>query len=195
MRVITPDELTSDVVRSILQGLPHGRYIVALDTEKARLRDFSGQAVLVVWTGSGLYFVSEKFPIATHPGQVRTTASGTPDVDRDGKRDVAWAIPGEPYELKPKRNRSGRFDPTTKTQRVYRDTKGAGTWVGLDKSKVYDATAIQLHAGTHKPISIGCFTVPGNQWEEVAEKIEAFADGEPIALVFAHAEALEGASC
>lgn len=154
-----------------------GLWLVGLDRPDASVRDYSGEASLYKVSGDDITLVYGPVPWASHPGQVKTNADGTPDVDGDGQRDVAWTIPGLAYRMKSKRSSSGRFNPVTKTQHVYRDTQKAGRFIDLDYT-IYEATAIQYHAGgSSKPTSVGCWTSPPREFEKMAAAIEKHANG------------------
>ena len=171
-------------------GRLDGLWLVGLDSESADYRKYSGEALLILIDGEQAKILYGPFPFSSHPGQVRTNATGTPDVDKDGKRDVAWAAEGVAYPMKGKRNSGNRFDPTTKYQPVYRDTSGAGNYVGVvaNSPKMWPGTAIQFHAGTSsKPVSVGCLTAPPKYFDECAKRIEALKVSS-WRLVFEHRE-------
>lgn len=169
-----------------------GLWLVALDSEVANYRNYSGKCALFMLDGVQTLKVTRDYPFSSHPGQIRTEASGTPDVDKDGLKDVAWAIPRYTYSYHGKRSSSDRFNPTTKTQPVLRNLQGHETFkeVRAFNSKIYQATDIQVHAGSsRKPVSIGCFTLPPDDYKALAERIESLKVSS-FRLVFAHTETL-----
>ena len=157
-------------------GSKDGVWVVGVDSERGNYRKYSGKCAAFRVAGGEISKLSGWFDFSSHPGQIRTEASGTPDVNTDGKRDVAWALEGVIYSFKGRRSSSGRFDPTTAQQPVLRNIEGQETYYDVFQAhpKVYPATAIQLHAGTsHKPGSVGCFTLPPGPYANLAEVIEA----------------------
>lgn len=154
------------------QALPEsmeGLWLIGFDARGPKLRAYTGTAYLVEIKGSKHWLLGEPVAWAFHPGQVTTTAA--PDVDGDGRADIAWTIPGIIYECHALR-RDGRFDPVTKTQPAFRNTRQDGR--NPAGSLVYPATGIQYHAGlADRPSSIGCWTSPPADFERVAEIIEA----------------------
>lgn len=185
------DESTARaIIASTNQEKPDGVWLVGLDSELANVRSYSGVCKLVVVEGERYAELSPALPWSTHPGQIRTTASGTPDVDGDGLRDVAWALPRTVYPMRGKRNSGGRFNPATTVQPVLRNHTGAACYrdVRLASAKVWSATAIQLHAGaSHKPVAIGCFTLAPKHFDVLAPLIEKHAS-RGFRIAFAHVE-------
>ena len=172
-----------------------GLWLVCLDSEKADYRKYSGEAVLVLIDGTRSKVLLGPFPFSSHPGQISTAATGTPDVDGDGRRDVAWALEGVVYTLRGKRNKSDRFDPVDKYQPVLRNMNGERTYDDVVRysPRWYPATAIQYHAGSSsKPISVGCFTSPPDSFKAVAQRIESL-NVSSWRLVFEHKETYEDA--
>lgn len=154
------------------QRLPdslEGLWLVGFDALDPKLRAYTGTAYLVEIAKGEPRLLAEPVVWAYHPGQLATTAA--PDVDGDGRADIAWTIPGVIYECHALR-RNQRFDPATKTQPVYRNTRGDGR--NPSGSLVYPATGIQYHAGNKdRPSSIGCWTSPPADFERIARIIEA----------------------
>lgn len=184
------EKIARAVIARTCAARPDGVWLVGVDSEHADVRHYSGQCALVLVDGERTAMLTPSLPWSTHPGQVRTTASGTPDVDGDGKRDVAWALPATIYPMKGRPNSAGRFNPATDTQPVYRDVSGAGTFAGVREANanVYPATAIQLHAGSSsKPVAIGCFTLPPKQFETLSSAIQRHASSG-FRLCFEHVE-------
>lgn len=172
-----------------------GLWLVGLDSEKADYRKYSGEALLILIDGERAKTLYGPFPFSSHPGQISTAAAGTPDVDGDGKRDVAWGLEGVAYTLRGKRNRGDRFDPVDKFQPVLRNMNGERTYDDVVRysPRWYPATAIQYHAGSSsKPVSIGCFTSPPSDYKAVAQRIEAL-NVSSWRLVFEHKETYEDA--
>lgn len=173
-----------------------GVWLVGTDSEHASVREYSGECMLVLVDGDRIAGLTPSLPWSTHPGQIRTTASGTPDIDGDGKRDVAWALPRTVYPMNGRRSSSGRYNPSTPVQPVLRNHTGASTFaqVRAASAKVWSATAIQLHAGaSNKPVAIGCFTLPPKAYSVLSEALGRYAPSK-FRILFDHVEALEQCS-
>jgi 3D (Asp-Asp-Asp) domain-containing protein len=143
-----------------LRGLdPQGR--VHLEGNR-KVRAYNGTFVVIWIDDKGKPRVAH-FAGATTPGQERTKASGTPDPNKDGVKDIAHLSPGV-YRYK-----SGTFKglsayrPISKTP-CYRDTNHDGR---IDKSERKAsksrgdlATGILFHRGRDtRPSSVGCQTM------------------------------------
>lgn len=160
--------------------------------QKAFTRSYTGKlAVFRVNKEGKLEEMSPPITSASHTGQFNTDADGTPDVDGDNVKDIAYIRDGHTaeYRLSPNR-RNGRFVPTEDAQ-AFRDTNHNGRidmsekYIDSDKSgaiddaeqsednlRLYKATAIQIHEGTqHVPVSVGCITMPPDQFEHFTETI------------------------
>lgn len=167
----------------ILPIATRGLYMLILDEappetpDRNYLRKFTGSAVLVRAFGNGDFeVIGSPFSVSAHPGQATTTSSGTPDVDGDGQRDIAWIMTDTAYLFRGKRSGSNRrFNTVTYESPVHRDFTNKGTLDRVERTMIYPATAIQYHddGGAGRPISVGCITSPIREYNKVAEWIEA----------------------
>lgn len=123
-----------------------------------------------------------EFAGATHPYQSTTNASGTPDVDGDGLRDVGTIKPGR-YLLKRQQKPPGH--PSLHLVKLdekdgiptWRDTDHNGQITAADSSAFLLATEVLLHPGftstqlgkTTAYSSIGCQTARVEDVQAVAE--------------------------
>ena len=116
---------------------------------------------------------------ASHPGQFSTRASGTPDVNRDGRRDIAHIRPGV-YRYRTRPNGSGRFNPVDNGEfrNSARDTNQNGVIDGRERDQNHAATAIQIHVGNStRPSSVGCQTLPPSDYREFQQAIRGANTG------------------
>lgn len=138
------------------------------------LRSFTGYGVLVEYKDGVSKPLTPPFPVSSHPGQATTRASGTPDVNLDGKADIAWIRQNLVYDFQTKRSGSRmRFNPKNYISPTHRDILDKGTLSENEREKLYDATAIQYHSdeGAGKPISVGCITSPLWAYDNVASPV------------------------
>lgn len=140
--------------------------------DSAYLRAYTGTCLLVdVESRAALTPI---LPYAHHPGQRTTTARGTPDVDGDGQRDIAWTLPHVQYLFRSRPNSAGRHDPAGSVQPVRRWLTRSRSW-----SDVVPGTAIQLHAGRQdRPVSIGCWTLPPDAYAVLTQAIQRCGEHE-----------------
>ena len=119
---------------------------------------------VVLWRDSAGNAHVETFLGSTTPGQAATRYSGTPDVDRDGTRDIAHIRPGvhAGYQRRTYKGRSayGTWDTTP----TYRDTNQDGRISDAEaRASVRRgdlATGILFHRGnSNRPASVGCQTM------------------------------------
>ncbi len=126
-------------------------------------RSYSGETSVFRAENGRLVEVSgDPMRSASHPGQFRSSAS--PDVNGDGRGDVAHIRPGV-YDYSTRMGGSGgnRFNPIDDGQfrNSARDTNGDGVIDGAETDRRYSASAIQIHMGnSNSPSSIGCQTMP-----------------------------------
>ena len=151
-------------------------WIVGIDKFMAgdikEVRSYSGEALLIRIEDDGTHVVEYgPFPWSTHPGQLTTNASGTPDVNKDGKKDIGWTIEHNVYPLQTRPTTNGRYNPTVKWQPVLRDTLHKGDIAAMPQ-KLMQADYVQLHVGGSKrPSSVGCWTVPPLEYAKLQKAI------------------------
>lgn len=199
-------EITEEIVKYVLSGSIEeqkdgtiakvtsldGVWIIALDSMRAKHSDYSGVCQVVLIDGERIMMLEPQFRFSSHPGQIRTSLEGTPDVNKDGLRDVAWCIPRFVYTYSSKLSSSNRYNPTTRTQPVYRNESGKYTFEEILKMnpKRYPATHIQIHAGSSsKPVSVGCFTLPPHDFTRLVDTI-AKLKVSTFRLAFEHTESI-----
>lgn len=149
------------------------------------LRSFTGVGILVLLEKGVIQIIGSPFLASSHPGQKSTNASGTPDVNRDGKRDIAWLMPSVVYRFKGRRTGSNkRFNPVDYITPVNRDYQTQGWIDSSERKRVFSATATQYHddGGTGVPISVGCLTSPLKDYNRVAGWIEELKQKEFIGI-------------
>jgi peptidoglycan hydrolase-like protein with peptidoglycan-binding domain len=135
------------------------------------LRSYTGQtSVFRAENGRLVEQNSNPLRSASHPGQF-STRSGTPDVNGDGRRDIAHVRPGV-YQYGVRTSNS-RFNPTNDAQfRVARDLNQDGVIDAREANRGYSASGIQIHAGTSsRPSSTGCQTMPPNDFRAFQDAI------------------------
>ena len=126
-------------------------------------RSYSGETSVFRAENGRLVEVSgDPMRSASHPGQFRSSAS--PDVNGDGRGDVAHIRPGV-YDYNTRTGGKGgnRYNPVDDGQfrNSARDTNGDGVIDGGEADRRYSASAIQIHMGnSNSPSSIGCQTMP-----------------------------------
>jgi hypothetical protein len=142
----------------------------------AYLRSYTGQTSVFRAEGGRLVEVSSS-PLrsASHPGQMRSGDS--PDVNRDGRGDVAHIRPGV-YQYTTRLGGKGgnRFNPIEggNFNNAARDLNGNGVIDGNERNQSYRATAIQWHAGNaNSPSSIGCQTMPPADYNRFIRDIQS----------------------
>lgn len=137
------------------------------------VRSYTGETSVFRVQDGQLREVTGPLDSASHPGQFATRASGTPDVNRDGRADVAHIRPGV-YRYNTGTNGRGRFNPITNAEfrNSARDTNQDGTIDGSETNREHAATAIQIHVGrADGPSSVGCQTLPPNDYNRFRQGI------------------------
>lgn len=127
------------------------------------LRSYSGQTSVFEYKNGRLQEVNDRvYRSASHTGQFNSSLS--PDVNRDGRGDIAHIRPGV-YNYTTRMHRSGgkrRLNPLDNGEfrNSTRDLNHNGTIDGRERDLNYSATAIQIHEGLNSgPSSIGCQTL------------------------------------
>lgn len=161
-----------------------GIYLLAFDDrwpvryDREWHRTYTGEAALFLFeeTKSGAMnaiSVGEPIPWSTHPGQRSTRNRGTPDVNNDGRKDIAYAVDRVAYEYRIVPNSRNRYNTTAHRVPVHRDAYAPFGALNDDDLDLYPGTAVQLHAGKDGyPTSIGCSTAPPADYDRLCEWLD-----------------------
>jgi hypothetical protein len=103
------------------------------------------------------------FPGSTTPGQAKTSYSGTPDANKDGKKDIAHLAP-QIIQYKSRTYKAKSADGNGKRVPCYRDTNQDGRMDEAEKKASIErrdtADGILFHRGAeNRPSSVGCQTM------------------------------------
>ncbi|MBI2572095.1 MAG: peptidoglycan-binding protein [Candidatus Schekmanbacteria bacterium] len=136
--------------------------------------DYTGQTSVFRCENGRLVEQIDGAPLqsASHPGQLTTSFSGTPDVNNDGGKDIAHLRPGV-YEYRSRPTGNGRYNPADNRRfDVARDTNHNGVIDGSEVDRGYRAGGIQIHAGgANRPSSVGCQTLPPNDYSRFQDAL------------------------
>lgn len=119
---------------------------------------------------------------ASHPGQASTNGRFT-DVNGDGNADIAHLRAGV-YDYG-SQSRSGRFNPTDhRSMKVARDLDQDGAIDRNEAARDYYATSLQWHeGGSSRPSSVGCQTMPPDDYRQFSDAVGAGDGGFTYVLV------------
>jgi peptidoglycan hydrolase-like protein with peptidoglycan-binding domain len=181
------------LLRSFGQWPPEsGRaYVIQIDQDSpppeashtdrwAYVRSYSGQ--MAVFYGDAGRLIEQQSPLrsASHPGQFKVDKAKPPDVNGDGEPDIAWLRPGV-YHYRSNPNDDGRYNPANLAEfrGVARDYTHDGVIDEEEAQGRYQAAGIQIHvSGSAGPASIGCQTLPPDEFQRLQRAIEQANRGQ-----------------
>lgn len=146
----------------------------------AYVRSYSGQ-MIVCYVDTGR-LIEQQSPLrsASHPGQFEAIKARPPDVNGDGEPDIAWLRPGI-YHYRSQPNDDGRYNPANLAEfrSVARDYTHDGVIDEEEAEGRYSAAGIQIHvSGASGPASIGCQTLPPDEFARLRPAIERANRGQ-----------------
>ncbi|OGQ85300.1 MAG: hypothetical protein A2289_10860 [Deltaproteobacteria bacterium RIFOXYA12_FULL_58_15] len=154
---------------------------------KAFLRSYTGQMVVFQGKGQSLVEMNHKGPFrsASHPSEATARDSGTPDVNSDGKGDVAHLAPGA-YEYSTTMRRLRKSDRFVSVRDVIanRDLNQDGVISGADEQELFPSAGLQIHGGPERhPDSAGCQSVSNEGYGEFTQLVRSGAETFTYVLV------------
>ncbi len=130
--------------------------------ETRNIRSY-GDTFVVLWTDDSGRRFAEAFQGSTTPGQASTNFNGTPDVDRDGTKDIAHLRPGT-YDYYARQFKGKSAYGNNDALPVVRDTSHDGRISDAERAAAAQrddrARGILFHrGGASRPSSVGCQTM------------------------------------
>lgn len=146
----------------------------------AYVRSYSGQMAVFSADKGRLFEQQSPLRSASHPGQFEAIKARPPDVNGDGEPDIAWLRPGI-YHYRSRPNDDGRYNPANLAEfrSVARDYTHDGVIDEEEAEGRYSAAGIQIHvSGSSGPASIGCQTLPPDEYARLKPAIEQANRGQ-----------------
>lgn len=146
----------------------------------AYVRSYSGQMAVFYADKGRLFEQQSPLRSASHPGQFEAIKARPPDVNGDGEPDIAWLRPGI-YHYRSRPNDDGRYNPANLAEfrSVARDYTHDGVIDEEEAEGRYSAAGIQIHvSGSSGPASIGCQTLPPDEYARLTSAIEQANRGQ-----------------